>query len=65
MAAPAAALANDITKAAREAEIDASPTQLLTARRATNTPTDSRSETAPNRTFCAIRHGMEFGQPGT
>jgi hypothetical protein len=50
---PAAAFANGMSKAAREVKIDASLTQPLTARVATNGPTNSRCETVPNGMFCA------------
>jgi hypothetical protein len=42
-----------MSKAAREVEIDAFLAQPATARVAANGPTNSRSETFPNGTFCA------------
>jgi hypothetical protein len=56
---PATAFANGITKAAMEAEINASITQPLLALGATNRPTNSRSQTVPNGTLCA-RSGVAW-----
>ena len=60
----AAAFANVMSKAAREADIDASLAQPLTARWSTNRPTSSWSENCSERDVLrAITPGMDSGEP--
>jgi hypothetical protein len=63
---PAAAFANGMSKAAREAEIDASPAQPITTRGSTDKPTSSWSENRSERDVLrAITLGMDSGEPDT